>query len=97
MYFSFARILGYKELQHLALLSTLEQIATFLSLDCDQPELDGTGGSYKSLKFYFIGAAAGLLVLALSSIFLRAKQPMLFLPIFTLNCLQLAFFSFCLV
>ena len=34
-YFSFIRILSYKELQLLAVLSTLEQSATFLSLDCD--------------------------------------------------------------
>ena len=93
-YFSFIRILSYEELQLLAVLSTLEQSATFLSLDCDEPSKDGD--ILRSLNFYFLGAACGLVILAVCSDYL-VKQHMLFLPIYVMNCLQLAFFSFCLV
>ena len=94
-YFSYLRIIKYKEFQLLALLSTLEQIACFLSLDCDQPQL-GDIGIYGTLGYYFSGAAAGLVVLAFCSDCF-VKPHMLFLPILVVNIFQLIFFLVCLI
>lgn len=72
----------------MALISTLESVAAFLSLDCDFPT-EAYDHVYEVLKFYFIGATSGLTLLAFVSDFF-VKQQTLFMPILVVNCFQLA-------
>lgn len=86
-------MIRYPEVKTLLALSFLEQTSTFLSLDIDNP---WNSKLTYDLSRYFIGAAVGLVVLALySDCFI--KQHMLFLPILFVNMLQVVFFLVCLI
>ncbi len=92
-YFSITRVMKFKEMQLLCVVSTLEQIACYMSLDIDNTWTDA---DTTELSFYFYGASLGLAVLGLVTDCV-IKQHMLFFPILGMLMIQLVFYLVILV
>ena len=64
--FSFRRVMQFKEVQLLIVLATLEQLASYMNIDEDHPELNHKLRNWP-LVYYIYGSAIGVFFLAFYS------------------------------